>query len=85
MWGVAGSWILRAMSAPVSPTIRVHHRWRGGWEVAVPGSSEEVTCPTLTAAREAAYRAAAGHTPCTVIVRDAYHRVLARELVDSRR
>jgi len=58
---------------------------RGGWEVAVPAGDARLTCETLDDARRVAYLCAARTGPCEVIVHDAYHRVLYRELIDGDR
>jgi hypothetical protein len=41
-----------------------------------------VSCATLDDAKRVAYRRAADRPPCELIVRDAYHRVVDRELID---
>ena len=68
--------------APAPATIRVRANRRGQWEVALLGSAP-VACSTFREAREAAHRAAEGQGPCMVIVRDAYHRVLEREIIEE--
>lgn len=65
--------------------IRVDLNRRGGWDVGLPDASEPVTCATLDEARRVAYESAADRHPCELIVYDAYHRVLHRELVDGER
>jgi hypothetical protein len=66
-------------------TVTVHTRTdrRGDWDVELPDRSARVTCQTIdearTVAREYAQKAA---QPCEVIVRDAYNRVMVRELID---
>jgi hypothetical protein len=77
------------MSAPVAPftarpataTVLVDTNERGAWEIALPDQRARLTCETLDAARREAYRCATERRPCELIVRDAYHRVLSRELV----
>lgn len=64
-------------------TIRVDHKRRGGWEVTLPNQCDRVTLETLDEAQRVAYLCAAHEHPCELVVRDAYHRVLRRELVDS--
>lgn len=63
-------------------TLRVEHNGRGGWQVAAP-NRDRITCQTLADACRAAYASAAPAQRCEVIVHDAYHRVLARELVNA--
>lgn len=60
--------------------VRVEHDGRGGWQVALP-NRERLTCHTLEDARREAHISAARTEPCELIVHDAYHRVLSRELV----
>lgn len=60
--------------------VRVDLCVRGGWEVAPPGE-ERLTCATLGEAETIAHRWAGDHRPCELLIRDAYHRVLRRELV----
>lgn len=63
--------------------VRVDLNARGAWEITLSDERMRVTCPTLDAARHAAYECAAERRPCELIVRDAYHRVLYRELVNG--
>lgn len=65
-------------------TVRVDIGVRGGWEVALSDRGERVTCETLEEASRVAYRCAADRRPSELIVCDAYHRVVHRELIDSR-
>jgi predicted kinase len=62
-------------------TVRVDFGGRGGWAIALPGEGERVTCDTLEDARRLARRWAEDRSPCEVVVCDAYHRVLYREIV----
>jgi hypothetical protein len=69
-------------------TVRVDINGRGGWDVALPDRGDRVTCETLEEASRVAYRCAADRQPCELIVCDAYHRVVRRELIkrdESRR
>lgn len=68
---------------PAPVTIRVEHDAHGGWSVTLP--DHRVTCETLDDARRVAYLCAARARPCQLIVHDAYHRVLQRELIGGRR
>ena len=71
-------------AAPPEPiTVQVDRTGRGAWAVAMPGQRERVTCETLDDARRIAYLSAARRRPCELIVCDAYHRVLHRELIES--
>ena len=63
-------------------TVRVEHDGRGGWKVALP-NHDRITCPTLDQARREAYVCAPPAERCELIVHDAYHRVLSRELVNA--
>ena len=65
-------------------TVRVDISMRGAWEVAVSDPGERVRCETLEEASRVAYRCAADRRPSELIVCDAYHRVVHRELVDGR-
>jgi hypothetical protein len=64
---------------PVS--VHVDLGGRGAWEV-LPEGGERLTCATLTEAERIADRWAGEHRPCELVVRDAYHRVLRRELIN---
>jgi hypothetical protein len=55
---------------------------RGAWDLMISGDMEHVSCATLDDAKRVAYRRAADRRPCELIVRDAYHRVIDRELID---
>jgi hypothetical protein len=66
----------------VAVVVRVKHDGGGGWQVAAP-DRDRITCQTLADARGAAYAAVARSERCELIVHDAYHRVLARELVNA--
>ena len=65
-------------------TVRVDLSGRGTWEVALPDPPERITCETLQEASRVAYRCAADRPPSQLIVCDAYHRVVLRELIDGR-
>ena len=64
-------------------TVRVDISIRGAWEVALPDRGDRVRCETLEQASRVAYRCAAERPPCELIVCDAYHRVVQRELFKS--
>lgn len=64
-----------------SLTVRVDFSGRDGWAIVLPEESERVTCDTLEDARRVAYTWAQDRSPCEVVVCDAYHRVLYREVV----
>jgi len=73
-----------AAGTPISPvTVRVALDRRGGWAIELPGRWNTVTCETLDEARRVAYLCAAHCHPCELVVCDAYHRVLHRELVEG--
>jgi hypothetical protein len=55
---------------------------RGAWDLVISEDMEHVSCATLDDAKRVAYRRAADRRPCELIVRDAYHRVIDRELID---
>jgi len=61
----------------------VDFNYRGAWDVELPYEAKPVMCRTLDEATRVAYRCAADRRPCELIVRDAYHRVVRRELVDG--
>jgi predicted kinase len=63
------------------PTVRVDFGGRGSWAIALPDERERVTCATLADAKRIAHLWARDRSPCEVVVCDAYHRVLSRELV----
>ena len=60
--------------------VRVDHDGRRGWQVALP-NGDRITCRTFDQARREAYVSAPRTERCELIVHDAYHRVLSRELV----
>ena len=63
-------------------TVQVCADHRGGWEVELPGRDAHVLCETLAEARTVALRYAAQLQPCDLVVRDAYDRVLQRQLFE---
>jgi hypothetical protein len=65
-------------------TLRVDISGRGAWEVALSDRGEQVRCETLEEASRVAYRCAVDRRPSELIVCDAYHRVVHRELIDGR-
>jgi hypothetical protein len=65
-------------------TVRVDISTRGVWEVVLPDRGERVRCETLEEASRVAHRCAADRRPSELIVCDAYHRVVHRELIDAR-
>jgi hypothetical protein len=64
-------------------TVCVDFNVHGAWDVELPYEREPVTCETLDEATRVAYQCASDRRPCELIVRDAYHRVLRRELVNG--
>jgi len=73
----------RATGSSDPITVVVKRTLRGRWEVVLPGRRTGITCETLDDARRMAYLSLAHGRPCELIVRDAYHRVLSRELIDG--
>jgi hypothetical protein len=69
------------ITAPMTVTVDLSPR--GAWEVRLPGDGKPLTCPTLDDAVRVGYRYAADGAGCELIVHDAYHRVLHRELVPA--
>ena len=65
-------------------TVRVEQGARGLWEIVLSEECERLTCSTLEDASREAYRRAIARRPCELIVQDAYHRVVRRELLSSR-
>jgi hypothetical protein len=73
-----------AAGTPLIPvTVRVELDRRGRWAIELPGRPDTVTCETLDEARRVAYLCAAHCHHCELVVCDAYHRVLHRELVEG--
>ena len=64
--------------------VRVQHALGGRWEVVLPDRRRGITCETLDEARRIAYLAVTRVRPCELIVRDAYHRVAHREVINAR-
>jgi hypothetical protein len=64
-----------------STTVSVERGRRGDWLVVVPDKEAPILCQTLDDAQWVAYLLAAGRQPCQVVIRDAYHRVVGRELI----
>jgi hypothetical protein len=69
------------MTTATENSVRVDLNGHGGWDVALTGEEAHIVCDTLEDAREVAYRFAAHRVPCELVVRDAYHRVVRRELI----
>lgn len=59
-------------------TVRVEMNRRGAWELTVPDEHTRIVCATLADALRQA-RSIAGTRPSELIIRDAYHRLLAHE------
>jgi hypothetical protein len=76
---VSGWAKLVEVSANPQNSVRVDLYTNGKWKVAVPQRNEPIVCATLAEARRAGYVAAVEGSPCELVVRDAYHRVLAHE------
>ena len=67
------------------PIIRIERDRFGRWHVVLPQSESDpsATCETLDEARSVAYRQAAEHLPCELVVHDAYHRVIVDEQLSA--
>jgi hypothetical protein len=61
--------------------IRIEDNGRGAWEVSMPDDGRTIVCETLEDARRAAFLAAAHGHACELIVRDADHHLVQRELI----
>jgi hypothetical protein len=68
---------------PVGREVSVEFSPRGGWEIELHDESEPIACTTLDEARRIAYVCAARRRPCELIVHDAYHRLIHRQLVSD--
>jgi hypothetical protein len=68
------------VNAATPVTVRVEPDRRGVWKVELSDRPEPLMCHTLDEACIVAHRCAAELNPCEIIVFDAYHRVLQREL-----
>jgi hypothetical protein len=56
-----------------------------GWVIALPDQLESISCDTRDEAERTARRFAEQRHPCELVIYDAYHRVLHRELTNARR
>jgi hypothetical protein len=56
---------------------------RGVWEVEVPERPSRVACESLADAQRVGHQWAERRHPCELVIRDAYHRVLSREFIES--
>jgi hypothetical protein len=63
--------------------VRVTPGASAGWQVFLPGRDGPVACQTLQEARRLAYLHGEDAHPCEIVVRDAYHRVVERKLIDD--
>ena len=66
-------------------TVRVLSGARGQWEVVLPDRRRPLRCGDLEEAQRVAYAFAERSRPCEVVVQDAYHRVVRRDLINGRR
>lgn len=73
-------WHPQGMAESTIPTICVDRDLDGRWGVWLP-SGGHLACESLDDARRVASGRAAGETPYALVVRDAYHRVIARERI----
>lgn len=70
--------------APTDPMIVYVNPTHRGWEVVMPDRREPLACETLHEARRVAHLHLTHTQGYELIVHDAYHRVLERELIDRR-
>jgi hypothetical protein len=66
-----------------SLTVRVLLNARGQWEVVLPNRRRPLRCRDLEDAQRIAYGFAERSRPCEVVVHDAYHRVVRRDLING--
>lgn len=64
-------------------TVVVQYRPQGHWEIVTPPRGARIRCETLDDARRIAYLSLAHTHQCQLILRDAYYRVIAHELIDG--
>ena len=64
-------------------TVNVECGRRGRWMVALPGVQQPGVCETLDDALQIGYSSARRQRECELLVRDAYHRVMRREVVGA--
>jgi len=69
------------MTTPAPSTICVDLGGHGHWDVALSDPDTHLTFETFDDARRVAHLRAARGGPCDLVVRNAYHRVVHRELV----
>ncbi len=55
----------------------------GSWDITLPTQLDAVNCGSLHEAKRVAYRLAADRQPCEVVMFDAYHRVVHRQLING--
>ncbi len=63
--------------------VRVELNRRGDWDIELSDQDSSMSCETLEEAERVAHICAAYRQPCELVVCDAYHRVLHRELIDA--
>lgn len=63
--------------------VRVGRNRDGDWDIELPDQDGRASCETLEEAERVAHICAAYQQPCELVVCDAYHRVLRRELIDA--
>ena len=64
-------------------TVSVQADRRGEWNVSLGDGNQNLRCESFEDARRLGYLWAARRHPCELIVRDAYHRVVRREVIDG--
>lgn len=77
--------MLRTMEMEHPTTVSIDPDGRGSWEVALRKDGRHIACKTLDDAKRVAYLSATRARPCELIVHDAYHRVIERDLIDADR
>jgi hypothetical protein len=66
-----------------SPIVRVTPGRGRGWVIALPDQLESISCETRDDAERTARLLAEQRHPCELLICDAYHRVLHRELTKA--
>jgi hypothetical protein len=74
------AWYVRTTNRQV---VHVRQDRRGGWEVSLSRRREPLRLETFDDARRVAYLSVAHRHPCELVIQDAYHRVVERELIDG--
>ena len=67
----------------VARSVNVDYNRGGAWKVGLPDCAAPLVCETLEEAQWIAYRCAAQRSPCELLVHDAYHRLILRQVIDG--